>query len=148
MRRSLLALSLTGSLAAAAAPAQVSQDWDEVYAWHYRPLVIFAPTGDRAALEEQRAKLYGNEKEMEERDMVWVEVIGDNVRYVLSPQTGTDADTLRERFDVSEEEFAVLLIGKDAGVKLRSPEPVTTDTVFALIDSMPMRRQEMREQGR
>ena len=39
----------------------------------------------------------------------------------------------------------VLLIGKDGGVKLRSTEPVSTDELFALIDSMPMRRREMEE---
>jgi hypothetical protein len=36
-----------------------------------------------------------------------------------------------------------LLIGKDGGVKLRSSEPVSVKDIFGLIDSMPMRRQEM-----
>ncbi len=38
--------------------------------------------------------------------------------------------------------FRVRLIGKDGGVKLDSAEPITTDALFALIDSMPMRRAE------
>jgi hypothetical protein len=35
------------------------------------------------------------------------------------------------------------LIGKDGTVKLRSAEPVPVKDIFGLIDSMPMRRQEM-----
>jgi len=39
--------------------------------------------------------------------------------------------------------FQVLLIGKDGGVKLRSSGPVSMKDLFGLIDSMPMRQQEM-----
>ena len=42
----------------------------------------------------------------------------------------------------------ILLVGKDGGVKLRSEEPVSIQRIFDLIDSMPMRRREMREKGR
>jgi hypothetical protein len=38
-------------------------------------------------------------------------------------------------------------IGKDGGVKLRSAEPVAAGDFFALIDTMPMRRREMRERA-
>jgi hypothetical protein len=41
----------------------------------------------------------------------------------------------------------VLLIGKDGGVKLRAEEPLPAAEFFALIDTMPMRRREMRERG-
>ncbi len=46
---------------------------------------------------------------------------------------------------VLDRELMVLEImeQKDGGVKLRSSEPVSTKDLFGLIDSMPMRRQEM-----
>jgi hypothetical protein len=47
------------------------------------------------------------------------------------------------RTSFGAEGFEVLLIGKDGGVKLRQQEPVGTDVLFAVIDAMPMRRQEM-----
>ena len=41
--------------------------------------------------------------------------------------------------------FWIVLIGKDGGVKLRSDD-AGLDQIFDLIDSMPMRQAEMREQ--
>jgi hypothetical protein len=41
-------------------------------------------------------------------------------------------------------DFAVLLVGKDGGVKLSSERPVLTENLSALIDTMPMRRREMK----
>ncbi|NBF41151.1 MAG: DUF4174 domain-containing protein [Spirochaetes bacterium] len=54
-------------------------------------------------------------------------------------------DSLRDKYGVDGQQFVVLLIGKDGGVKLRAEEPVTTTELFSLIDSMPMRRREIRE---
>jgi len=39
--------------------------------------------------------------------------------------------------------FEILLIGLDGGVKLRQDEVIDTETLFARIDAMPMRRQEL-----
>jgi len=50
---------------------------------------------------------------------------------------------IRKRLGVQAGTFQVLLIGKDGGVKLRSREPVSVNDLFGLIDSMPMRQQEM-----
>ena len=39
--------------------------------------------------------------------------------------------------------FRVRLVGKDGGVKLDRDTPMTTDALFALIDAMPMRQEEL-----
>lgn len=52
---------------------------------------------------------------------------------------------LRERYGIAEGQFAVILIGKDGGEKLRRLEHVPIETIFALIDTMPMRRREMQD---
>lgn len=44
---------------------------------------------------------------------------------------------------VRQDEFSVTLIGKDGHVAFTSREPVTQDEIFARIDAMPMRRNEM-----
>lgn len=44
--------------------------------------------------------------------------------------------------------FKVRLIGKDGGEKLTSSAPVTMTELFALIDTMPMRREEMKNARR
>ena len=48
---------------------------------------------------------------------------------------------MRLHFKVEPADFLVVLIGKDGGEKLNSPNPVTMDRLRRLIDSMPMRRQ-------
>jgi hypothetical protein len=53
------------------------------------------------------------------------------------------AEKTRLRFGVRSGHFQALLIGKDGTVKLRSAEPLPAKDIFGLIDSMPMRRQEM-----
>jgi len=57
------------------------------------------------------------------------------------------APELRSRYGVSGDSFALLLVGKDGGVKLTRNEPVALDEICALVDRMPMRRREMRERG-
>jgi hypothetical protein len=37
-----------------------------------------------------------------------------------------------------------LLIGKDGGIKAQEPYPIQPETIFTLIDGMPMRRAEMK----
>ena len=62
---------------------------------------------------------------------------------VLSDTDPKAGGTLREALSIRG--FEILLVGKDGGVKLRSPAPVSTRDLFALIDAMPMRQREMRE---
>jgi hypothetical protein len=57
----------------------------------------------------------------------------------------SDQQKYLKQFGVMEEEFRVMLIGKDGGVKLNSEQPVTVNQIFELIDSMPMRHHEMRQ---
>ena len=40
--------------------------------------------------------------------------------------------------------FTFILVGKDGTEKMRSNTVVTADRLFAIIDAMPMRKQEMR----
>ena len=48
------------------------------------------------------------------------------------------------RFSLDGNFQGVLLIGKDGGIKLKKPFIVKPQTIFDLVDSMPMRRAEMR----
>jgi hypothetical protein len=54
---------------------------------------------------------------------------------------------IAERFNLAKADFALLLIGKDGLEKLRSREVVSPETLFRLVDSMPMRQEEMRMKG-
>jgi hypothetical protein len=43
--------------------------------------------------------------------------------------------------------FSLILVGKDGGIKLKRSDQVDLREVFELIDSMPMRQNEMRQKS-
>ena len=48
-----------------------------------------------------------------------------------------------DRYAIGDNAFSVLLIGKDGGEKLRVNEVPDLQTIYAVIDGMPMRSREM-----
>lgn len=52
-------------------------------------------------------------------------------------------ERLRAALGVEGGAFSLRLIGKDGGVKLARDAVVPMDEIYALIDTMPMRRSEM-----
>jgi Domain of unknown function (DUF4174) len=136
---------VAGGLAGVAALAPTARATAmSVYRWKKRPLVVFASDEAAPALASQRAAVAGDRGGFTERDMVVVWVIGDQVTADFGAGPGLDAKALRARYGIATTAFRSLLIGKDGGVKLSSAEPLTAKRLFVEIDSMPMRRQEMR----
>ena len=72
-----------------------------------------------------------------------------NLVHIDLLQGSEEFDEMSQRFvvphtAVSSSGFQLLLLGKDGGVKLRS-STASLEDVFSLIDTMPMRRREMRD---
>jgi hypothetical protein len=116
----------------------------------YRPLLVFSPQADDALLKEQSAALDAAADDMMDRFVMLTPVVPDAKDFtapldtpytVLSQQ---EMNSIRTRFHVRTDEFAVVLLGEDGREKLRSTKPVDVDRLNALIDSMPERRVEMR----
>ena len=61
------------------------------YAWRYRPLVISVATPRSVDLEHQRKELSPFRAGMRERDLVVIEIIGNEVRTVLGQPTRATA---------------------------------------------------------
>lgn len=81
-----------------------------------------------------------------DRDLVLVQVLTQGNSYANEQQIDESSTTkLRDRFNVGKDDFRVFLIGKDGGVKRRDTVPIQATTIFAEIDAMPMRQQEIRE---
>ena len=117
------------------------------YSWKNRLLVIFSPNATVPALARQRRIVNASRAGFRERDMVVIEVVGDTVRSRLGPAPGASAASLRRYYGVGQKQFRTILIGKDGGSKLQRSSAVSATRLFVLIDSMPMRRQEMRSSG-
>jgi hypothetical protein len=112
--------------------------------WKNRVLVLFSPSESDASFQAQKQGLVFGAGGVIERDLVVLEIIEQGQSRVGNQiLSGKSVQDIRKRLGVHTGPFQVLLIGKDGGVKLRSSEPVSMKDLFGLIDSMPMRRQEM-----
>jgi hypothetical protein len=121
----------------------------ERYRWQNRALLVFAPDVDSTHYLRQQEMLSNAEPGLNERDVVVISVLKDMVSTRERPAAPISAEDLRDAHDVLPHDFRVVLIGKDGGVKLRRDEPIPAADLFALIDSMPMRKQEIgRRAGR
>jgi hypothetical protein len=119
------------------------------YQWTHRPLVVFGPVGDPRLIRQQTL-INDRNAGLLDRDMIVIIVTG-NAASLREPQEAEttqlspiDAAALRERFDVHDGEFAILLVGKDGGQKHRESTPTPLSVFFEKIDRMPMRQREMR----
>ncbi|MEL6298203.1 MAG: DUF4174 domain-containing protein [Pseudomonadota bacterium] len=137
----------TAIVGAGALAATETADAMSGYRWKNRPLLIFAPGPKSQSLARQNALLSGRNGALRDRDMVVIRVTGNRVRTALGGGPGRSAKALRNRYGVGDRQFRVILVGKDGGAKLSSGSPVAAQRIFRLIDSMPMRRQEMRRTG-
>lgn len=122
---------------AAAVPVAATVDGIDRHRWTARLLVVVAPDESDAALAEQRGAFAASERGSLERDLVLVEAVGSSA----------EAQAIRRRFSVPAGSFRAILVGKDGEAKLASDAPIAPERLFAAIDGMPMRRDEMRRAG-
>lgn len=102
------------------------------FLWTIRPVVVFADSPADPRFIEQM-ELFSSELEaLEVRDVV---VLTDTDPAAQSPL----------RTKLRPRGFAMVLVGKDGGVKLRKPAPWTVRELTRVIDKMPIRQREVRE---
>ncbi len=146
MSRMLMATALLTLFIAALVTDPEPSASMSAYKWHNRPLLIFAPSAKAQDFGRQKAIVAANQPGFRERDMVVIYVTGDNVSTDLGQGPGRSALALRTAYGIDNDQFRAILIGKDGGAKLWSSKPVSAARLFGLIDSMPMRQQEMHQQ--
>lgn len=117
-----------------ATSAQAADDPLAGHRWTARVLVLAAPAVADARLTAQREALAAVRRGTAERDLVVIEAVG----------SGREATALRRRLGIADGAFRAVLVGKDGGEKLSSAEPIPPQTLFATIDAMPMRQDEMK----
>lgn len=105
--------------------------------WQKRVLLVAAPTAAQADFRVQKAQLAAYPAELSARDLVVLNVLYDQL-------PAADQQFGARQLGLKPPAFAAVLIGKDGGVKLRRTQPITPAELFATVDQMPMRRQEMR----
>ncbi len=152
VRTFVATLFLAGGLAVPQTQAQCADHPTTLAAMHgcYRVLLVAGSGAEDSALREQMQQLSADPDGLRERNLLIVPV-GGAVQAAPSASglpiaalEEAESRNVHERFRIHET-FTVILIGKDGTEKLRSQRPLTLDRLFGTIDSMPMRRHEMRE---
>jgi Domain of unknown function (DUF4174) len=141
-RAALLSVAVV-TVTAAARPAAAIP----AYQWKKRALIVFSPSMSDARLSRMKAMIGGNRTALLDRDLTVVYVIGGELSHDLGPPPGLNAGAVRTLYRASEGAFRVLLLGKDGGIKMDSPQPISAIDLTAEIDRMPMRRDEMRKRS-
>ncbi len=137
----MAASALAQSVATAAATVTLAQMRDR-----QRPLLIFAPAANDPRLLEEGRIVSEHAREAADRNLVTVAVVDHGDLLAGHRLAEGDVAEARRKFHVGSGEFAVVLVGKDGGEKLRAGEPIPFARLRETIDAMPMRREEMKAQ--
>jgi hypothetical protein len=132
-------ISSAGLLAAPCLAAVATQPALSAFKDHHRVVVMFAPTSDDPRFTRESGQVAILTRQPTFGSLVVVGVAGDTVIGVSDT-----AEALRRRFGVAPGGFAVVLVGKDGTAALKSSAVISSQTLAATIDAMPMRREELR----
>ena len=112
--------------------------------WRTRPLVVVAPSAQHPLLTGLQAQLRQAKwrDAFQEREMVLFTVIGGEGRRDGQPLSADQTRGLLQALNLTASSpAAVFLIGKDGGIKLTEHgDHIVLASLFALIDTMPMRQ--------
>ena len=79
----------------------------------------------------------------EERDLILITLTDNAVSTSANRAlTSDEVSAMRDSLDISPGSFSAVLVGKDGLVKLARKSAVPMNEIYALIDTMPMRRNE------
>ncbi|MFO8086130.1 MAG: DUF4174 domain-containing protein [Desulfobacterales bacterium] len=118
------------------------------YRWKNRILLIFSPDKTDSGYEAFNKSLEKEILELRSRDLIVFRIFETSPSFIEDKTLSfKDAKALRNRFRVSSGRFTVILMGKDGGVKMVRQDQAELQEFLDLIDTMPMRQQEMREKG-
>jgi hypothetical protein len=109
----------------------------QAYTWQKRVLLVIAPSAANEPFLKQQEILTNQKAGLQDRDMEIIYLPLNNTAQV-------DQAYLTQKYTLKPDAFYAILIGKDGTEKLRSGTPLETQKLFGTIDSMPMRKQEMR----
>ena len=115
------------------------------FQWKKRLLFLFLPGSGSEAFSKLLADIDAQRAEIEDRDLVVFKIVDRGESTMdRAPLDPSSIQYLRKRFGVPANEFSTVLVGKDGSVKLQQRDAVPLSDIFQLIDSMPMRQNEMK----
>jgi len=118
------------------------------FQWKNRLLIIFAEDANDPFFKNLQSQIMAQKAEVDDRDLIVFEVPAKGpARMNNSPLDRKEADSIRTHFAIPGNTFSLILVGKDGGIKLERSDQVDLGEILGLIDSMPMRQNEMRQKS-
>ena len=116
------------------------------YQWENRLLLLFASSEEDQAYLTLKKEIDRQAMEVKDRDLLIFYVLERGESRLDQKHLSPDqALFLKKHLSVASGRFTIILIGKDGGEKIRQESAVDLKEIFAIIDTMPMREQEMKK---
>ena len=109
----------------------------EKYLWKNRIVVTFSPSKNNFERKYFINSINRNLCKFNSRNIIHIDYIFNEKNQEIEK-----FESSFENLSLSTSEFRLILIGKDGGIKLNSRK-ISLEEIFSLIDTMPMRQEEM-----
>ena len=109
----------------------------EEYFWKNRVIVTFSPSKNNTDRSLFLNSIHENLCEFNSRNIIHIDLLFNEKNHEIEK-----FGNFFENLSLSPSEFRLILIGKDGGIKLNSRK-TSLEEIFFLIDTMPMRQEEM-----
>jgi len=118
----------------------------EKHQWKNRVLLVFSNTKDDEKFQRQIEILSKEKKGLSERKLK-IYQFSEN-QFTTDFNTAWFSSTLTiKKYIRNSEGFKVVLVGLDGGIKVEQTSLLSTEKLFAIIDGMLMRREEIRNKN-
>ena len=123
-----------------------SQDLSKHH-WENRLILLLTDDLTDENYTNQLKELQGGLNDLENRKVLIYHVFHHKMKLGLEKETNwTAATNLYKKFDTNNSPFEFYLIGLDGKIKLQDDNCISIDKIIDLIDSMSMRKSEIRPQ--
>jgi hypothetical protein len=120
----------------------------EKHTWKNRILIVKTFNSSSEIYQQQIKEFDNAADELKVRKFVLYKITGDEYEMIdftnskLNDSGKITGKPIGKDFN-DKENFEVILIGLDGGIKLRQTEVLTKEALFNIVDAMPMRRSEI-----
>ena len=115
--------------------------------WENRLVLILVDNPENIKYLKQVKEFKNHVDGIQERKILVYHITPEKFKVGLSDEAWQQSKTNFKRYKETNSQPEIILIGLDGGVKLRANEFLSSKKLFATIDVMPMRRQEMRRKN-
>lgn len=123
------------------AEAQITKS----HQWENRVLLIMTNSLDNDTFIDQIKELKSDKNGLEERKLIIYQIEKNSYKIGLNLEgSKAKSNKLYNKYKKANSPFEIVLIGLDGSIKLRQAELLTIEKLFGTIDTMPMRRSEIR----